>query len=105
DEPLVFLDAGLRPEIEVDASMDAALAEVAIELAAVVVAVEEGAQVAKVGSHFFGRHRGILPALPRQRLVRWMRGGPETRLADFPDHRLFARVVEELHGRGVAMLA
>src|SRR5258708_112871 len=75
-------DAGRALEIEVVACVDAGLPEVAVEVAAVAVLVEQRAQLAKVGAEVFRVDRGILPTFPRMAFAGNERGGAEARLAD-----------------------
>src|SRR5205823_5351812 len=85
-------------QIEIDASMDAALAEVTVKGTDVAVFVVKSLQIAQIDADTSGRHGRIFPALPVFRLARNMRGRSEPGLAHFPDLLLFVFVVEELHG-------
>ena len=57
-------DAIFRLQIEIDAGMDTAVAEVAVERALVAVGGEHLAQIAKIAAEFFGRDGGVFPAFP-----------------------------------------
>ena len=57
-------------EIEVDAVVNAAIAEVPVKRALVAVAIHQFAQVAQIAAEFFRGNSRILPALPSQRLSR-----------------------------------
>ena len=86
-----------RLEVEVVARVDAALAEVAVEIADVVVLVEQLAEVAQVAAELLRRDGGVLPPFPRVAACRGReRRGAEARLADAPDQLLLLRVVEQL---------
>ena len=82
-------------EIEIVARVDAGLAEVAVEIAAVAVLVEQRAQLAKVLAEVLRIDGGILPTFPRVALAGNERGRAEARLADGPDHLFFFLVVVE----------
>ena len=103
-EGSVAADADCRPEVEVDAGVDAAIAEVPVEGAAVSEAVQEAAEVAQVVAQTLGRDGGVLPPLPRAGLVGHQGGGAEARLPHLPHRPLLGRVLVELHGRCVARL-
>ena len=90
-------------EVEVDAHVDAAVAEMSVEGAGVVVLVEERANVAQIAAEFFGSDSGVVPALP----LGWCAGsegsGAGTALAQIPDDGgLLGRV--ETHGGRVGHL-
>ena len=84
-------------EVEVDAVVDAALAEVAVEHAVVAVLVHERAQIAQVGAHLVGRHAGILPPGPLPLLPGRVGAGADAGLADLPHPRHLRRVGVEGH--------
>src|SRR5690348_18381809 len=71
-------------QVEADPRMDAALAEVAVQRRAVVVALIQLAQVADVVGDPLGRDRGVLPSRPVILAVGRERGGAEAALADLP---------------------
>ena len=75
-------------QIEIDARVNAALAEMPVERAAVAVLFEELSQIAQIAAELVGRNGGILPAFPRDRLAGHARGRAEPRLAHLP-HELF----------------
>src|SRR5205807_10298290 len=63
-ERLVLFDARRRLQIEVDASVDAALTEVSVQGAGVSVLVEQLPQVAQVVADTVRRNRRVLPSFP-----------------------------------------
>ena len=76
-------DALVGTQLEGDAGVDAAVAEVAVQRRAVVfVAGQQRAEVAEVVAEPFRRHRGVLPAFVGLVLVWRVGGGAE---AQFPD--------------------
>ena len=95
DERAVFPDAGGRLEIEVGPRVDACLAEVAVEMSAVAVPRQERPEVAQVPAELFRRDRGVLPALPRQRLPGSVRRRAEGGLADAPHPPLLLRGLDD----------
>ena len=102
-ERLVCLDALRCLEIEIDARVDAALAEMAVQGATVLILVEQLAEAAQVRAKLRGRNRGILPALPGDGLIRYPGGRAERRLANSPNELLVLLVVVQLHRRRVAL--
>ncbi len=91
-------------EIEVDARVHAALAEMAVQVAGIAVLVEQLAQLAQIAAQVFWRHRRIFPAFPSDRLVRHVRGCAQPSLAHLPDLLFHRRVVVQLHRRRVLLL-
>jgi len=87
---------GRRLEVEVDPGVQAALTEVAVEGAAVAVPLVQLPQVAEVAAEPVRRDRGVLPALPGERLARHQRGGAQAGLAHLPDQLLVGWVVDQL---------
>ena len=61
-----FCDTIFRLQVEVDAGVNAAVAEVAVERAGVTIAGHQLAQVAKIGPEFFRGDGGVFPAFPLQ---------------------------------------
>src|SRR6478752_7083978 len=92
-------DAGLRDQVEVPASVDAALAVVAVERALVAVLVGELREAAEVLAEPLGRDGRVLPTLVRVLLAWHERGRAEARLAHLPDVLLAVGVVIQLHPR------
>ena len=95
-----FRYAFFRSQVEVDARMDAPMAEVAVKRAFVAVGGHHFAQIAKISAKFFGSHRRVFPAFPVQRLARDMRRNAESGFANFPHafDLLFIRVEAHLGG-------
>src|SRR5690242_5724931 len=90
-------DAVAGLQIEVDAGMQTSLAEVAVECAGVVVAVDERAQVAQIVRELLRWRGGIFPARPCLRRARDACGGAKARFAHLPDQRRLARVFNQTH--------
>ena len=93
-------DAGLGLEVEVEAHVDAALAEVAVHGAAVVELAHEGVDGAEIGALLRGIDGGVFPALPAHGLAGDEGGGSEAGLADVPDAVGFVGVVDAAGGFG-----
>ena len=100
-EAPVLRDAFARLQVELDARMHAALAEVAIQRALEAVPVELLAKLAQIAPQPLGRNGGVFPAFPRFLAVGEPRGGAQTSLAHLPQLLLVLLVVEQLH-RGAA---
>ena len=81
----VVPDALGGAQVEGDPRVHAPLAEVAVHRPAVAVPVVEVLQVAQVGTHDLGRHRGVLPAGPVVPPVGREGRGAQAALADLPD--------------------
>ena len=94
DELAELEDAGAGFEVEVEAHVDAALAEVAVHGAEVAVLLHEGVELAEVGAELRGVDGGVLPALPAGSYVGDEGGGSEAGLADGPDARGFGGGVD-----------
>lgn len=58
------LDALGRLQIEIDASVYAALTEVTVEMALITVTIEERTQLAQISAELLGRHGRVFPTLP-----------------------------------------
>src|SRR5690242_12544082 len=86
-------------KIEIDASMNAALAEVPVERAVIAVLFEEFAQIAQIVADFVGRNSGVLPTFPCD----WLSGnegrGAKSRFANLPNELFLLFVVVKLHSR------
>src|ERR1700722_15290958 len=80
-----FRDAFFGLQIEANAVVDAAVAEVSVERALVVELVEQAAEVAEIGAEFFGSDRGVFPALPVGQFAGDVRSRAQRGLAHFPD--------------------
>ena len=78
-------DAGAGFEVEADAHVDAALAEVSVHGAVVAVLVHEGDDLAEVGAELSGLDGGVFPALPAGADAGDEGGGSEAGFADGPD--------------------
>ena len=76
-------------QIEADAHVDAAVPEMPVEGAVVVVFVHQLADVAQVAAEFFRRYGGIVPAFPLGRRAGRKRGGARAGFADLPDGACF----------------
>ena len=86
-------------EIEVDARVHAALAEVAVERRTRSRSASSSARNSRRYSpSLLGRHRRVLPAFPGVGLIGHVRGRAEPGLAHLPD-ALRSRIVEQLHRR------
>ncbi|CAI4170767.1 hypothetical protein CCOS2040_18555 [Streptomyces albidoflavus] len=88
-------DAVGGEQVEVDADVDAAVAEVPVRGAAQPVVGEQGAEVAQVRAEPGGRHRAVLPAGPRLGAVGHPGGGAGGVLADPPEGALAGGVVDD----------
>jgi hypothetical protein len=88
-------------QLEVDPGVDAALAEVAVERAAVAELLKQFSEVAEIGADAVGRDGGVFPTLPRVVRTRDAGGRPQARLADLPEVLLLRLVIEQLHRRRV----
>src|ERR1041385_1253844 len=84
--------------------MDAALAKMTVERADVRIAIVELFEIAQVGADALRRHGRILPPFPILLLARDVRGGAQTRLADFPKLLLPLAIIKNFHS-GRARLA
>ncbi len=78
-------DAVFRLQVEVDAGVHAAVAEVAIERAFVTVGGHHLAQVAEISAKFFWRDGGVFPAFPAHRFTGDVRSRAKSRFANFPN--------------------
>ena len=99
DEPAIGGDALGGLQIEVDARVHAALAEVAVERARVVELGHQPAEPAQVLAEARGRDGGVLPALPVLGFAGHERRGAERRLAHGPDVLGLDRIAEQPHRR------
>ena len=86
-------DAALGSQIEVDAAMNQAIAEVPIHRRVVAVPIEQRLQLAQIGAESLARDRAVFPTGPRVRLVRRDR---ERRLAQLPKLCLFGLIADRL---------
>ena len=95
DERAIVADAGRGFEIEVDARVQAAMTEVAVEGSGVVVLIEQSSQSLRRYSPIFsgGTAESSQPSQVK-RLAGNEGGGTEAGFADLPDERLFALVVD-----------
>src|SRR4051812_1795221 len=75
--------------------MEAALAEVAVEVADVVIAIEQAAKAAQVLAEPRRRDRRILPAFPCRMVRGHVRGRAETGFPRAPDLLRVAEIVED----------
>ncbi len=89
-------------EREVDAHVQAAVAEVAVGDAAQPVGGQQGLEVAQVGAEPLGRDGRVLPAGPGRRPGRAAPAEPGPVLADAPDGGRLGRVGEDPAGQRVA---
>src|SRR5574337_1484743 len=99
-----FLDPIASEQVEVDAGVDAALAEVAVEGGEIAVFIEQLVEVAQVAAELFWGHAGILPALPGVWLAGDEDGGTQCGFADGPELARFPWIIAELHGDVVSGL-
>ena len=108
DEGAVVGDAVDGAQLERDAGVHAALAEVPVQrglVLGVAEVVEQRAEVAQVVAEPFGGDGGVLPALPGLVPASGVGGGTEAGLADLDQLVLLGRVVEERVGRRWSWLA
>ena len=75
-----------------------------VEVANVMVAIQQFSQIAQVAAEPVGRDRRVLPAFPRRMVARDVRRGPEARLAHLPDLLLVDAVVEHARRWGAPLL-
>ena len=73
-----------RLQVEVDAGVDAAVAEVAVERAFVTVGGHHLAQITEVAAKFFGGDCGVFPTFPGHGFSGHVRSHAESGFADFP---------------------
>ena len=99
DERPVGADAVGREQVEVDAHVHAALAEVAVGRPGQPVAGHQRVQAAQVVGQPVRRHRGVLPAAPRLGAVGAAGGQPGGVGATPPQHRLRGRLGDQRRGR------
>src|SRR5882762_3882382 len=85
DELAEFENAGGGFEVEVEAHVNAALAEVAVHGAGVAELLHEGVDGAEVAAELEGIDGGVLPALPAGAYAGDEGGGAEAGFADVPD--------------------
>ena len=96
DELAHVQDAGLALEIEVDAHVHAALAEVAVHRTVVPVLLHECEQPAQIRAEAIGRHGRIFPAFPSV-FFSWLnRDSAEGGLAHVPHLRGFLRITDAI---------
>ncbi len=88
-------------QVEGDAAVDAAIAEVAENRPAVMVFAQQLVEIAEVISEDFRRHRGIFPGRPRVLDMRHA-AGAHAGFANMPDLMLLGGIVDHLHP-GVAL--
>src|SRR5690606_14383118 len=93
-EIAVLLDPRGALEVEVDARVDAPLAEVAVERGAVPEPLQEPPEVAEVLAQVLDGYGGVLPPLPGGRLARHERGGPEPGFPHDPESVLLGGVAD-----------
>ncbi len=98
-------DALFGFEVEGDAHVDAALAEVSVHGAVVAVLLHEGDDVAEVGAELRGVDGGVFPALPAGADAGDEGGGSEAGFADGPDAGGFGLGVDAGVGDGLAGIA
>ena len=85
DEAAVLRDAFGGLEVEGDAQVDAALAEVAVHRRAIAVALDEREELAQIRAEKLGRDGGVFPAFAAVLLAGNEDAGAEAGLADVPD--------------------
>ena len=100
DEFAIVADAGFALQVEIDAHVDAAVAEVAVERSLIVIFVEQLANIAEIRAHFFRGDGGIVPAFPFGRRARCGGGGAHAGFADSPQNGGFRGGVDA-HGGGI----
>ena len=77
-------DTVFRLQVEIDAVVNAAMAEVAVERALVAEVREHFAEIAEIAAEFFRGDGGIFKAFPVERFAGHMRGDAEAGFANFP---------------------
>ena len=70
-------------QIEINARMDAALAEMPIQVASIVKFIQQLAKIAQICADLIRRHGSIFPAFPRNLFIGHVRGGPQAGFAHF----------------------
>ena len=99
EELHVIGDAFPGEEIEGDAAVDAALAEMAVEGSDQAELVEQLAELPEIVADLVGPDRRVLPSGPGQGKAGNIRGCAQARLAHLPDLLFLGVVIVELHGR------
>src|SRR3954470_594316 len=95
----------LRVEIEIDAAVGHAIAEVPVERRGIAVLGEEPFEVAQICSELVRRHGAVFPAGPMLRLPTDECGCTERCFARLPDPRLLVRVGDDADaGTGFRLL-
>src|SRR5258705_13726235 len=97
DKGPVARDAILRLEVEIDARMHAAVAEMAVERTVVAGPIEQPAEVAKIIPDELRRHSRILPTRPSVVPAGYPGRRAEGGLADSPDQFLLSGIFEHSH--------
>jgi hypothetical protein len=100
EERAVLAQAARGQQVEVDAAVDAAVAEVTVDRGAVPVAVHERTEAPQVRPQQRRRHRRVVPSLPVLTLAGDEGGGPAPALADAPELDHLGRAVEQPHRHG-----
>src|SRR5215203_770987 len=95
EERAVPADSLRAGQVEVDAGVEAALSEVAVEGGAIAVAAQEGLQVSQVGSEPVRGHGRVLPAGPGIAEAGIAGGRPHGGLAHLPDLRLLFGILDD----------
>src|SRR5947209_2420100 len=94
DECAVVANTVGALEVEADAHVNAAVAEVSVERAAIVVLVEQLADVAQIGAEFCRRNRCVVPTLPFGWDTGREGGSARPGFADLPDVLRFGRSID-----------
>ena len=97
-ELAVLGDAIFRLQVEVEARVHAAVAEVAVEGTLVTEVTHYLSQVAEIAAQFVGRDRSVFPSFPVKRFAGYMRSGAEAGFANVP-HAFSSRTRIQLHIR------
>src|SRR5581483_3538358 len=96
-EPAELADAFLAFHVIAHPAMNAPMSEVAVQHAAVAVAVHQLAQISKIAAPFLGGDCRAFPSLPPQGLAWSVRDRAQARLADFPHSFDLVLVGEKAH--------
>ena len=104
EETAHLLQSFAGPKAEIDAAMNAAVAEMAVKGGVVIVAVEQLAKLAQVISKALRRNGRVLEPFPGVRVMGHERSAAKARLARLPDELLLVFVFGDFDVRRVRPL-